>query len=63
MIDMVLSFRQESRPIVLPETSSIPETSSQVTLASLGIVLQTCGDPGIPQTSPQDALALLGNAF
>ncbi|MBS7364208.1 MAG: hypothetical protein KIH03_10390 [Paludibacteraceae bacterium] len=57
MIDMVLSFRQEIRPIVLPETSS------QVTLASLGIVFQTCGDPGIPQTSPQDALALLGNAF
>lgn len=63
MIDMVLSYRHESRPIVLLETSSTPETSSQVTLASLGIVLQTCGDPGIPETSPQDELALLGNAF
>lgn len=57
MIDMVLSYRHESRPIALPETSS------QVTLASLGIVLQTCGDPGIPETSPQDELALLGNTF
>lgn len=57
MIDMVLSYRHESRPIALLETSS------QVTLASLGIVLQTCGDPGIPETSPQDELALLGNAF
>ncbi len=41
MIDMVLSYRHESRSIALLETSSIPETSSQVTLASLGIVLQT----------------------
>ncbi|MBP5525775.1 MAG: hypothetical protein J6Y11_09255 [Paludibacteraceae bacterium] len=63
MIDMVLSYRHESRSIALLETSSIPETSSQVTLASLGIVLQTCGDSGIPETSPQDELALLGNAF
>ena len=63
MIDMVLSYRHESRPIALLETSSTPETSSQVTLASLGIVLQTFGDPGIPETSPQEELALLGNAF
>jgi hypothetical protein len=41
MIDMVLSYRHESRSIALLETSSISETSSQVTLASLGIVLQT----------------------
>ena len=59
MIDMVLSYRHESRPIALPETSSIPETSSQVTLASLGIVLQTMLD----ETLLQDALALLSIVF